>query len=145
MANNNKKYNNNQKNKEKETFSKTIITEKQPTIIEKPKQENITIIKDKKEEIVETPIIENSNSNEIKVNDTIVKQNKYKGKVNIYALNVRTSPSLRGKHYYSCPVIKQDTIVNICDTVINDLGEKWYHIEIEDDFAFVKAEFIDLI
>lgn len=71
---------------------------------------------------------------------------KKEGKVTAEALYVRVWPGKENDTIKTIPVIKKDTIIEICDEINDAEGQKWYYIRINKKvYGFVKASFIKVI
>ena len=67
------------------------------------------------------------------------------GKVNTDTLNVRVGPGTKHAQLKTVPFIKLGKVVNVCDAVKGDSGDKWYFIQVDGRFGFVAAKYIDLV
>lgn len=77
-----------------------------------------------------------------KVNDLPTK----KGVVTATALNVRSWAGTEYDNIKSIPIIYKDKIVQICDTVKDVKGKKWYYIRIDKKiYGFVSSAYIKII
>ena len=68
---------------------------------------------------------------------------KWVGKVTASALNVRTWGGKEYPNIKSYPIIKRDNLVDVCDSVKDKKGDKWYYIRIGGKtYGFVSAQYI---
>lgn len=58
------------------------------------------------------------------------KERKFVGKVIAYQLNVRTHPTKTAENLKSYPILGQNNLVDVCDTVTDSDGSEWYYVRI---------------
>lgn len=78
-----------------------------------------------------------------KKSDAPSKQRKYVGKVTADVLNVRRGPGFSYLRIKSYPQLKEDNLVDVCDTVKGEDGSPWLYIRIAGKFyGYVSAVYI---
>ena len=78
--------------------------------------------------------------------NTINKTPRYQGKVTPTALNVRSYAGIEYPNIKSYPYLKQNEIVEICDTIKDKNKKDWYYIRINKTiFGFVNSDYIEKI
>ena len=71
---------------------------------------------------------------------------QWKGKVTADTLNVRSWAGTEHDKIKSYPTLKKDTVVEVCDSVKDSKGAKWYYIRIDGKiYGFVHSAYISRI
>ena len=68
---------------------------------------------------------------------------RWRGKVTASALNVRSWAGMEFNNIKSVPVLHYGDLVEVCDTLLSETGEKWYYVRINGRvFGFVHGDFV---
>lgn len=70
---------------------------------------------------------------------------QYDGQITATTLNIRTWAGTENPTLQSHPYLKKGTVVGVCDTVKDSVGDKWYYIEYKGKHGFAYAKYIKKI